>query len=143
VVTCAFGDLFLRDTRAYRDRQLSAHGMRGVYPLWGRDTALLIRDFLAQGFKTAVVCVDPAKRPPQFVDESSTQIFWPSCPQALIPAARMASSTPSCLTGLRAETGHSGEAIKCRLTGAGAGRPSPDESGGEVFDQCALGGAVP
>jgi hypothetical protein len=28
------------------------------------------------------------------------------------------------------------------LTPAGAGRPSPDEYGGAVFDQCALGGAV-
>ena len=26
------------------------------YPLWHRDTALLIRDFIAQRFKTAVVC---------------------------------------------------------------------------------------
>jgi hypothetical protein len=41
-----------------------------------------------------------------------------------------------------AETGHSGEAIKCRLTPAGPGRPSPDEYGSAVFDQGALGGAV-
>lgn len=67
IVTCAFGDLFLEDIRAYRDRQLAAQGMRGIYPLWGRDTTALIRGFIAEGFKTAVVCVDPGKLSPRFV----------------------------------------------------------------------------
>jgi uncharacterized protein (TIGR00290 family) len=67
IVKCAFGDLFLEDIRAYRDRQLSAHGMRGIYPLWGRDTRTLIQGFVAEGFRTAVVCVDPRKLSPQFV----------------------------------------------------------------------------
>jgi uncharacterized protein (TIGR00290 family) len=56
-----FGDLFLADIRAWRDAFLARHGMRGIYPVWGRDTAVFIRDFLALGFRAAVVCVDPAK----------------------------------------------------------------------------------
>ena len=56
-----FGDLFLADIRAYRDALLARHGMRGIYPVWGRDTAAFIHEFLALGFRCAVVCVDPKK----------------------------------------------------------------------------------
>ncbi len=66
VETVVFGDLFLEDIRAYRERLLAKHGMRGLYPLWGLDTAALIRDFIDQGFKAALVCIDPAKLSPAF-----------------------------------------------------------------------------
>lgn len=85
IVTCAFGDLFLEDIRAYRDRQLSAHDMRGIYPLWGRDTAVLIRDFIAQGFKTAVVCIDPAKLSPSFIGRVIDTDFLAELPQGVDP----------------------------------------------------------
>ncbi|HUK79645.1 MAG TPA: ATP-binding protein, partial [Nitrososphaerales archaeon] len=34
----AFGDLFLRDVRAYREDKLAQIGMKGAFPLWGKDT---------------------------------------------------------------------------------------------------------
>src|SRR6058998_1743909 len=37
--TVAFGDIFLADLRAYRERNLAKVGMRGLFPLWHRDTA--------------------------------------------------------------------------------------------------------
>ena len=36
--TVIFGDLFLADIRAYRERMLGRIGMRGLFPLWRRDT---------------------------------------------------------------------------------------------------------
>jgi uncharacterized protein (TIGR00290 family) len=54
----AFGDLFLEDVRAYREERLSRIGMRGVFPLWGRDTRELARQFVQEGFRAVVVCVD-------------------------------------------------------------------------------------
>ena len=33
-----FGDLFLEDVRAYRERQLAGSGMTPVFPLWQRPT---------------------------------------------------------------------------------------------------------
>lgn len=83
--TCAFGDLFLQDVRAYRDRQLSAHGMHGLYPIWGRDTGLLIRDFLAHGFKTAIVCIDPRKLSPSFVGRVIDDAFLAELPAGVDP----------------------------------------------------------
>ena len=55
----AFGDLFLEDVRAYRERRLAAAGKQGLFPLWGRDTAALAREFLDAGFDATLVCVDP------------------------------------------------------------------------------------
>ena len=56
-----FGDLFLQDIRAYRERLLARFNMTGLFPVWGRDTTQFIRDFIGLGFKAIVVCVDPAQ----------------------------------------------------------------------------------
>ena len=42
-----FGDLFLADVRAYRERLLARHDLAGLYPIWGRDTAETVREFPA------------------------------------------------------------------------------------------------
>ncbi len=55
----AFGDLFLEDIRAYRERQLAGTGVRPVFPLWGRQTDLLARAMLAGGLEAILTCVDP------------------------------------------------------------------------------------
>jgi uncharacterized protein (TIGR00290 family) len=56
-----FGDLFLEDIRAYRERQLAALGMSAVFPLWRRDTAALAREMIASGLIAHLVCVDPRR----------------------------------------------------------------------------------
>jgi uncharacterized protein (TIGR00290 family) len=53
-----FGDLFLADIRAYRERMLARIGMRGLFPLWLRDTRALATDFVRQGYKAVLACVD-------------------------------------------------------------------------------------
>ena len=55
---CAFGDLFLEDVRAYRERQLAGAGWRGVFPLWGAETRELSRRFYAEGHRAVLTCVD-------------------------------------------------------------------------------------
>ena len=54
-----FGDLFLQDVRAYRERNLAGTGITPVFPLWGRPTARLARDMLAAGVRAVLTCVDP------------------------------------------------------------------------------------
>ncbi len=81
----AFGDLFLEDIRAYRERLLAAHGMHGLYPLWGRDTGRLIREFLALGFRTVVVCVDPAKLDGSFAGRVINAQFLADLPAGVDP----------------------------------------------------------
>lgn len=54
----AFGDLFLSDVRAYRERLVSQCGMEPVFPLWGLDTTALAQRFVAEGYRAHLVCVD-------------------------------------------------------------------------------------
>jgi uncharacterized protein (TIGR00290 family) len=58
VMLVAHGDIFLEDLRAYREKNLARLGMRGVFPLWKRDTAQLIQTFLRSGFKAYLSCVE-------------------------------------------------------------------------------------
>jgi uncharacterized protein (TIGR00290 family) len=57
----AFGDLFLEDVRAYRERVVGMAGLRPMFPLWGRPTAGLAREFVAAGFRAVLACVDPRR----------------------------------------------------------------------------------
>ena len=59
IVHVVFGDLFLEDIRAYRETQLAAHWMTGVYPLWGRDTRALAREMIDSGLRARLACLDP------------------------------------------------------------------------------------
>jgi uncharacterized protein (TIGR00290 family) len=54
----AFGDLYLRDVRDYRDRLLAGTPYRGLYPLWERPTRALAESFIDDGFEATLVCVD-------------------------------------------------------------------------------------
>ncbi len=53
-----FGDLFLEDIKTYRDQFLARHDLRGIYPVWMRDTTEFIREFIELGFKAVLTCVD-------------------------------------------------------------------------------------
>ncbi len=56
-----FGDLYLEDIRAYRERQLAQLGMSAIFPLWRRDTAELARTMIASGLVAHLTCVDPKR----------------------------------------------------------------------------------
>lgn len=57
----AFGDLFLADVRAYRERLLASSGLTPIFPLWDRDTARLAGEMVTQGVRAHIVCLDPAR----------------------------------------------------------------------------------
>ena len=63
----AFGDLFLADIRAYRERQLQGTGLKPIFPLWQMPTRELAREMIAAGLRAKLVCVDPAKLESKFV----------------------------------------------------------------------------
>jgi len=54
-----FGDLFLQDIRAYREKQLARCGMTPVFPLWDKPTRQLAEDMIAGGLSAYLTCVDP------------------------------------------------------------------------------------
>jgi uncharacterized protein (TIGR00290 family) len=54
----AFGDLYLRDIREYREKQLAASGLEPVFPLWDLPTGPLARDMILGGLRARLACVD-------------------------------------------------------------------------------------
>lgn len=62
----AFGDLFLQDIRAYREKQLASSGLIPLFPLWQRPTGPLAREMLGAGLRAILTCVDPAQLAPEF-----------------------------------------------------------------------------
>jgi len=60
VTKIIFGDIFLEDLRAYRERNLAKVGLTAVFPLWKRDTKSIIQEFLKLKFKTITCCVNDA-----------------------------------------------------------------------------------
>jgi uncharacterized protein (TIGR00290 family) len=64
--TVAFGDIFLEDLKLYREKNLAQLGMKGLFPIWKRETAELAQTFIHLGFKAVLVCVDTAILDPAF-----------------------------------------------------------------------------
>jgi len=62
----AFGDLFLEDIRAYREKQLAPTPLEPIFPLFGADTAKLSREMVAGGLRAVLTCVDPKQLDARF-----------------------------------------------------------------------------
>jgi uncharacterized protein (TIGR00290 family) len=62
----AFGDLFLEDVRAYRERQLAPTGLEPIFPLWQIPTDTLAHEMIAGGLRARISCVDPRQLPATF-----------------------------------------------------------------------------
>ncbi len=63
----AFGDLFLTDIRAYREKQLENSGLRPIFPVWGMPTRELANSMIKSGVRAKLTCVDPKLLAPEFV----------------------------------------------------------------------------
>jgi len=66
VSMAVFGDIFLQDIREYRERQLSKLDMKCLFPIWGRDTKELVKEFIDSGFRAIICALDPRKIGPEF-----------------------------------------------------------------------------
>jgi diphthamide synthase (EF-2-diphthine--ammonia ligase) len=58
-----FGDLFLQEVRAYRERQLAGSGITPVFPLWDMPTGRLARAMIDGGLEAHLAVVDLKKLP--------------------------------------------------------------------------------
>ncbi len=82
----AFGDIFLEDVRKYREENLAKLKMKGVFPLWGRDSAELIRAFIALGFKAVVSCIDTKVLDKKFLGRQIDKAFINELPPDIDPS---------------------------------------------------------
>ena len=80
-----FGDLFLQDIRAYREKQLQGTGVAPVFPLWLRPTAALARSMLAGGVEAYLTTVDLKKLPARFAGRRFDATLLSELPDGVDP----------------------------------------------------------
>ena len=83
--TIAFGDLFLRDIRAYRERQLADSGLTPIFPLWEIPTASLAREMVAGGLRARLSCVDSRQLDPCFAGREFDHALFDDLPATADP----------------------------------------------------------
>jgi diphthamide synthase (EF-2-diphthine--ammonia ligase) len=84
VFAVGFGDLFLEDLRAWREKNLAKASMVGVFPIWKRDTRQLSRQIVAMGFKAVLSCVE-GKVGPGFAGRAYHQRLLADLPAGIDP----------------------------------------------------------
>jgi uncharacterized protein (TIGR00290 family) len=80
VRTVAFGDIFLEDLRAYREKNLARIGMTALFPIWKRDTRELIRTFHSAKFRAIAVCIDGKVLDRSFAGRELDETFFRDLP---------------------------------------------------------------
>jgi uncharacterized protein (TIGR00290 family) len=81
----AFGDLFLEDVRAYREKQLKGTGLEPVFPVWGLPTRDLALEMIASGVRARLTCVDTQKLDRSFVGREFDEALLATLPDGVDP----------------------------------------------------------
>jgi diphthamide synthase (EF-2-diphthine--ammonia ligase) len=81
----AFGDLFLQDVRAYREKQLKPTGLEPLFPLWEIPTDKLAREMIAGGLRAKLACVDTKQLPSTFAGRDFNESLLRDLPPATDP----------------------------------------------------------
>jgi uncharacterized protein (TIGR00290 family) len=85
VEAIAFGDLFLTDIRAYREKQLESTGLKPIFPVWLLPTRQLALDMIEAGLRAKVTCVDPKVLAPEFAGRDFDASFLSDLPAGVDP----------------------------------------------------------
>ena len=85
VSSVVFGDVFLEEVRKYRENNLSQLGMKGIFPIWGRDTTELTRSFIALGFQAIITCIDSKVLDKRFIARTLDEHLLAELPSNVDP----------------------------------------------------------
>jgi uncharacterized protein (TIGR00290 family) len=85
VSSVVFGDIFLEDLRKYREDNLAQVGMKGIFPIWKRDTTELAHTFIDLDFKAVITGVDSNVLDGKFVGRYFDSLFLSELPAKVDP----------------------------------------------------------
>jgi uncharacterized protein (TIGR00290 family) len=80
-----FGDIFLQDIKRYREDFLSGIGMRGLFPIWGKNSMELANTFITLGFKAVITCIDTEALDKSFAGREYDEKFLSDLPAEVDP----------------------------------------------------------
>ncbi|MFZ0759845.1 MAG: ATP-binding protein [Candidatus Sulfotelmatobacter sp.] len=81
----AFGDLFLEDVRAYREKQMKGTGLEPIFPVWGLPTRTLAREMIAAGTRAKLTCIDTEKLDRSFAGREFDETLLSAFPREVDP----------------------------------------------------------
>lgn len=101
VTHVAFGDLFLEDVRAYRERQMAGSGLEPMFPLWGTaaDTKTLAETMQSAGMQAVLTCVDPRQLSAEFAGRHWDQTLLATLPKSVDPCGERGEFHTFCHAG--------------------------------------------
>jgi uncharacterized protein (TIGR00290 family) len=85
VEAVAFGDLFLEDVRAYREKQMRDTGLQPLFPIWAQPTTELAQQMIAAGLRAKLTCVDPKVLDPSFAGREFDRRLLADLPPGVDP----------------------------------------------------------
>ncbi|WP_373047359.1 ATP-binding protein [Vulgatibacter sp.] len=81
----AFGDIFLADLRAERERKMRETGLGVLFPLWNRDTGELAREMIRGGLRARITYVDTDVLPVELLGREFDRSFLSELPGSVDP----------------------------------------------------------
>jgi uncharacterized protein (TIGR00290 family) len=81
----AFGDLFLSDIRAYRQKQLEKTGLQPIFPVWGMPTRELAVSMIESGVRAKLTCIDSKLLAPEFAGREFNEQLLSDLPPEIDP----------------------------------------------------------
>lgn len=81
----AYGDLFLEDVRGFREAQAVRLEYSPLFPIWGRGTTQLAREFVSAGYEAYLTCVDTTQLDPEFAGHRFDSALLAALPGAVDP----------------------------------------------------------
>ena len=95
----AFGDIFLEDLKAYREKKLKEVEMTALFPLWNKDTTTLAQQFIKKEFKTHICSIDASKIPEHLIAIDYTNDFLNQLPFSIDPCGENGEFHSFCYDG--------------------------------------------
>ncbi|MGZ3808824.1 MAG: Dph6-related ATP pyrophosphatase [Bacteriovorax sp.] len=82
----AFGDIHLKDVRKFREDMLLPLEMKALFPLWGKDSNEISKEFFKTGHKALVTSIMKDKLDKSFLNCEYDQEFVDRLPKNIDPA---------------------------------------------------------
>lgn len=101
VTHVAFGDLFLEDIRAYREKMMTGSGIQPLFPLWcsQTDTPALSRKMLQDGLRALLVAIDPKQLDSAFAGRLYDSQLLADLPETVDPCGERGEFHTFCFDG--------------------------------------------
>lgn len=95
----AFGDIFLKDIKKYRENLVCKANMDSIFPLWGRNTNSLIEEFVSLEFRAVTCCINADILSDDFLGKQIDKYFIEELPQNVDPCGENGEFHSFCFDG--------------------------------------------